>query len=231
MTLSDGTPRLFLEPAIYHKWTTDQQLFLEELKKKDKIAVGGDMRADSPGHSAKFGSYTLMELESEKILDIQLVQSNEVEEASTWKKKVCDEAYPKVDKLSKDKECQLIKKWSAAIKNHMYWAASSSKNSVLIPKKSPETQASGFSQDMSPSWMRLVFNEVFAEPGRFVDQLKSVPVPEDLSAQHEKVSKDEVIAAHVSRFSRAVGGPDQGKKPNILPIRIRKLLAYPEYSA
>ncbi|KAK7879222.1 hypothetical protein WMY93_033994, partial [Mugilogobius chulae] len=154
--------RLFLEPAIYHKWKTDQQLFLEELKKKDKIAVG---------HSAKFGSYTLMELESEKILDIQLVQSNEVGGSFYMEKEglrrsldllqdnninldyiVTDRhtqvktflrgrnitqyydvwhmekgLSKKLDKLSKDKECQLIKKWSAAIKNHMYWAASSSK--------------------------------------------------------------------------------------------------------
>ncbi|KAK7912503.1 hypothetical protein WMY93_012714 [Mugilogobius chulae] len=70
--------RNFLEPAIYHKWKMDQSKVLEEVKTKGKIAVGGDMRADSPGHSAKFGSYTIMELESNKILDIQLVQSNEV---------------------------------------------------------------------------------------------------------------------------------------------------------
>ncbi|KAK7929311.1 hypothetical protein WMY93_005706 [Mugilogobius chulae] len=379
--------RLFLEPAIYHKWKTDQQLFLEELKKKDKIAVGGDMRADSPGHSAKFGSYTLMELESEKILDIQLVQSNEVGGSFYMEKEglrrsldllqdnninldyiVTDRhtqvktflrgrnitqyydvwhmekgLSKKLDKLSKDKECQLIKKWSAAIKNHMYWAASSSKTGpekvakwtslinhiqnvhthddpefpkcahpekvsrdpskwfqpgslalykvekLLVNKRvlgdvsklSSDHQTSSleafhsvvirfapksvvfpfvgmmcrlylagmhFNENVKraqatskgkvlfkvaypkykkgkptakpvktkPTFgyvtelMRLVFNEVFAEPGRFVDQLKSVPVPEDLSAQHEKVSKDEVIAAHVSRFSRAVGGPDQG---------------------
>ncbi|XP_033962418.1 uncharacterized protein [Pseudochaenichthys georgianus] len=36
------------------------------------------MRADSPGHSAKFGSYTLMQLGSNTIVDFQLVQSNEV---------------------------------------------------------------------------------------------------------------------------------------------------------
>ncbi|KAK3716243.1 hypothetical protein QZH41_018045 [Actinostola sp. cb2023] len=30
------------------------------------------------GHSAKYGSYTLMELEENKIIHIQLVQSNEV---------------------------------------------------------------------------------------------------------------------------------------------------------
>lgn len=32
----------------------------------------------------------------------------------------------RLDNLAKDKECQVLKKWLAAIKNHMYWSASSS---------------------------------------------------------------------------------------------------------
>lgn len=42
--------------------------------KKDGLAFGGDGRADSPGHSAKYGSYTLLELSSSKVVDFQLVQ-------------------------------------------------------------------------------------------------------------------------------------------------------------
>ncbi|XP_022066518.2 uncharacterized protein LOC110962796 isoform X2 [Acanthochromis polyacanthus] len=70
--------RMFLEPAINHKWKTDQQTLVERLKEKDKIAVGGDMRADSAGPSPKFSSYALMHLDSNNIIDVQLVQSNEV---------------------------------------------------------------------------------------------------------------------------------------------------------
>ncbi|XP_041951764.1 uncharacterized protein LOC121711937 isoform X2 [Alosa sapidissima] len=71
--------RNYLEPAIIHKWKMDQQnLFHQQLHQGGKVALGGDMRADLPGHSAKFGSYTLMNLESNTIMDIQLVQSNEV---------------------------------------------------------------------------------------------------------------------------------------------------------
>ena len=36
--------------------------------------LGGDRRADSPGHSAKYGSYSVLELNHNIILDIQLVQ-------------------------------------------------------------------------------------------------------------------------------------------------------------
>ena len=39
-----------------------------------QIVLGGDARCDSPGYSAKYGSYSLMDLETNKILDIQLVQ-------------------------------------------------------------------------------------------------------------------------------------------------------------
>ncbi|XP_026063069.1 uncharacterized protein LOC113046429 [Carassius auratus] len=70
--------RMFLEPAIFHKWKMDQQAMFQSLQPLGKIALSGDMRADSPGHSAKYGSYTLLHLDSNKILDIQLIQSNEV---------------------------------------------------------------------------------------------------------------------------------------------------------
>ncbi|XP_035017795.2 uncharacterized protein LOC118112536 isoform X2 [Hippoglossus stenolepis] len=40
--------RMFLEPAINHKWKKEQQTMFEELKQKNKIAVVGDVRADSP---------------------------------------------------------------------------------------------------------------------------------------------------------------------------------------
>ncbi|XP_063731390.1 uncharacterized protein LOC134859038 [Eleginops maclovinus] len=70
--------RSFLEPAIIHKWKLDQQNLLQQLHQRGQAVVGGDMRADSPGHSAKYGSYSLMNLESNHIVDLQLVQSNEV---------------------------------------------------------------------------------------------------------------------------------------------------------
>ena len=40
----------------------------------EPLSLGGDGRSDSPGHSAKFGSYTLMDLEHNTILDVELVQ-------------------------------------------------------------------------------------------------------------------------------------------------------------
>ena len=50
-------------------------LLLNKLKEKQQgLVIGGDGRSDSPGHSAKYGSYSMLELNLNKIIDIQLVQ-------------------------------------------------------------------------------------------------------------------------------------------------------------
>ena len=38
------------------------------------LNLGGDGHADSPGHSAKYGSYSVLDCHSNKLLDMQLVQ-------------------------------------------------------------------------------------------------------------------------------------------------------------
>lgn len=40
---------MFLEPSIFHKWKMDQQAMFQQLQPQGKIALSGDMRADSPG--------------------------------------------------------------------------------------------------------------------------------------------------------------------------------------
>ena len=65
----------FLQPAIYHCWKVQQREMLQSCRDAGaQLMLGGDMRADSPGHCAKYGSYTMMELNTKKILDIQLIQ-------------------------------------------------------------------------------------------------------------------------------------------------------------
>ena len=49
-------------------------LFSELTERQSPIVVTGDGRADSPGHSAKYGSYSLLELNCNKIIDMKLVQ-------------------------------------------------------------------------------------------------------------------------------------------------------------
>ena len=43
--------------------------------------IGADGRCDSMGHSAKYGSYAALNIDTNKILNVELVQSNQVKSA------------------------------------------------------------------------------------------------------------------------------------------------------
>ena len=63
----------FLLKTVSNVWQREEKSLIDSLRKK-KLVLGGDGRSDSMGHSAKYGSYTIMELEENKIINIQLVQ-------------------------------------------------------------------------------------------------------------------------------------------------------------
>ena len=65
----------FLQPAIHSVWTCKQNSLITKFKDERRcLVLAGDGRADSPGHSAKYGSYSLLELTCNKVLDFKLVQ-------------------------------------------------------------------------------------------------------------------------------------------------------------
>ena len=64
-----------LEPSLQHQWEVHQsQLLTELVNRGTPLTLGGDGRADSPGHSAKYGVYSVKELTINKVIDLQLVQ-------------------------------------------------------------------------------------------------------------------------------------------------------------
>ena len=64
-----------IDPAINESWVWQQLSLFNEAKNTNRdLVIGGDGRADSPGHSAKYGSYTTMDLNMNKVIDIQLIQ-------------------------------------------------------------------------------------------------------------------------------------------------------------
>eukprot|EP00794_Sanderia_malayensis_P021111 gene21111-23177_t len=65
-----------LVPSVFELWKEHQLEILSKYK-NEKLTIGGDGRNDTPGHTAKYGSYSVMDLDSNKILDVQLVQSTE----------------------------------------------------------------------------------------------------------------------------------------------------------
>ena len=67
--------KAYLQPAINCVWETEQRTLINELqRKKQGLVLGVDGRADSPGHSAKYGTYSVVDLKQSKVLDLKLVQ-------------------------------------------------------------------------------------------------------------------------------------------------------------
>ena len=64
----------YLQPAILSVWETRERNLLTDCRSRGtSLSFGGDGRADSPGHSAKYGSYGI-DLDINKIIHIELVQ-------------------------------------------------------------------------------------------------------------------------------------------------------------
>ena len=65
----------YLQLAIHMVWKTQQESFLAKFQEeKTPLVLARDGRSDSPGHSAKYGSYSFIELTANKVVDFQLVQ-------------------------------------------------------------------------------------------------------------------------------------------------------------
>ncbi|XP_064649988.1 uncharacterized protein LOC135501681 [Lineus longissimus] len=73
---------LYFVPAVFQGWQNHQQALLEDCQGKE-LRLAGDARCCSPGHTAKFGSYSVMDMSTSKILDVQMVQVTETKN-SYW---------------------------------------------------------------------------------------------------------------------------------------------------
>ena len=54
----------------------EKQLIREYKEAGQKLMLAGDGRADSPSHCAKFGSYTVIDLKTNRVVAFKLVQVN-----------------------------------------------------------------------------------------------------------------------------------------------------------
>ena len=67
--------KYYLYPAIAHVWHDYQKDYIRDVKEvRRSVVLGGDGRADTPGHSAKYGTYSMVDLDEGVVVDIQLVQ-------------------------------------------------------------------------------------------------------------------------------------------------------------
>lgn len=65
----------YIQPGILDIWKHFTDLYAEYVKQQgNPLALGGDGRADSPGHSAKYGAYSVIYLDEGLVVHIELVQ-------------------------------------------------------------------------------------------------------------------------------------------------------------
>ena len=66
---------LYLTPTILSVWKSSQGELIQQIQDSGQsVKLAGDARCCSPGHTAKYGSYSMMDMHTGKILDIKLVQ-------------------------------------------------------------------------------------------------------------------------------------------------------------
>ena len=62
----------YLFPAVHHVYTTCREIIFGSIRDSGPVDIIGDGRCDSPGYSAKFGTYTCMNSENNQIIDFNV---------------------------------------------------------------------------------------------------------------------------------------------------------------
>ena len=90
--------RKYLWPVVNNGYLTQQKEILRSFR-GHPLVLAGDGRCDSPGHNAKYGTYSLIEVTTEKIVDFSLVQVSEVANSNCMEKEGLKRC---LDKLERD---------------------------------------------------------------------------------------------------------------------------------
>ncbi|XP_046854019.1 uncharacterized protein LOC124447173 [Xenia sp. Carnegie-2017] len=88
----------YLFPVVDKAWKEEKSAVIAEAKKSGSLNVNGDGRCDSPGHNAKYGTYTMM-ADSGKIVTFNVVQSTEVSSSNAMEKEAFERCLYEVEKL------------------------------------------------------------------------------------------------------------------------------------
>ena len=78
----------YVFPVVRTTWQQQQLEIFSELKaREDGVALAGDGRCDSPGHSAKYCTYTFLDVTSQKVIDFNVVSVSQVANSNQMEKK------------------------------------------------------------------------------------------------------------------------------------------------
>ena len=78
--------RRYLFGAVNRWWLNEQKTILHELKQQRECLLSGDGRCDSPGHSAKYLTYTFLDQTSKKIVATTITQCTEAGNSNRMEK-------------------------------------------------------------------------------------------------------------------------------------------------
>ena len=68
-------------------WEEQAEIFSDLKTKETRVVLAGDGRCDSPGHCAKYCTYTLLDVQSQKVVDFKVVAVTEVVNSNCMEKK------------------------------------------------------------------------------------------------------------------------------------------------
>ena len=78
----------YLFPVVRSAWQNQQAAVFADLKSRDgRVVLAGDGRCDSPGHCAKYCTYTFLDVDSKKVVDFKVVSVTEVANSNQMEKK------------------------------------------------------------------------------------------------------------------------------------------------
>ena len=160
------TQQRFLFPVLNQAWKNEQEIVRQELVNKGAINLNGDGRCDSPGHSAKYGTYTLMDDDSGKVVAFSVIQVSEVTSSSAMEKegfqrciKSLEDDRVQIDRIATDRHVSIssfMNKERPQI-NHQYDVWHLSKWVVKI--KTSKAQQKGC-EELMP-WIQSISNHLW----------------------------------------------------------------------
>ena len=86
-----------LFPVVNAAWERERENMVQTLKSRNKVNLDGDGRADSPGHNAKYGTYTLLDEDTCKVTDFSVVQVTEVSSSNAMEKEGFERCVARVE--------------------------------------------------------------------------------------------------------------------------------------
>lgn len=80
------TQKKYLIPVVNEAWEAESRRQIDKLTGKAVVNLDGDGRCDSPGHCAKYGTYTLMDDDTGDVVAFNVVQVSEVTSSNAMEK-------------------------------------------------------------------------------------------------------------------------------------------------